>query len=264
VCCASAAPASPPVVVYPRVGGPHETFVVRFVAPLPSDRFGGNTYSVFVPSPGRCSNLLAESPGGSFRYRAGDRVGIAISAAESARVIPINSGPRLCTGRYTGGLYYWRHGAPEAFPRFSDEVADVLNSNIIFTVRRNARPQRRFSVYPRLGGPRETFVIRLRASFAAKDRGDERESYELRLREPFACPEVEGVLSGTRVSGRGYRRGDPVVFALVPEGLKGDRWCVGRYRGQAFHVVRTPTGETLREDRVGPTVEFSAVGNRRR
>jgi hypothetical protein len=261
VCFAAAAQASYRVVVYPRVGGPHETFVVRFVAQLPSDRLGGNTYSVFMPSPGRCSNLLAESPGGSFRYRLGDRVGIALSAAESARVTPVASKPRLCVGRYTGGLYYWRNGAPPAYPRFSDEGAALI-SNIDFTVKRTARPQRRFSLYPRVGGPRETFVIRLRAPFAARDRRGEREAYELRISEPPACSDLDRSLRD--VPGRGYRAGEPVVFALTPYEITPARWCAGRYGAHVLHVVRTVTGEVLRQRRVGPTFEFSVLRRNRR
>ena len=240
----------------PRTADLKRTFVVRFVAQLPSDRLGGNTYSVFMPSPSRCSNLLAESPGGSFRYRPGDRVGIALSAAESARWTPVASRPRLCVGRYTGGLYYWRNGAPPAYPRFSDEGA-VRISNIDFTVKRNARPQRGFSLYPRVGGPRETFVIRLRAPFAARDRRGEREAYQLRISEPPACPDLDGLLRD--VPGRGYRPGEPVVFALTPHEIgRPARWCAGRYRADVLHVVRTLTGEVLRQRRVGPRRSSSA------
>jgi hypothetical protein len=240
----STAPAAQ--AVFPAVGGPHETFVVRFVAPNLATP--GRFYSFDARGPAGCGFVSTIT---DLRYAPGDPVAIVFSP-----FWVFDADRNWCPGRYVGHIDFW---GPRAFDAPTRRVA----SGIVFRVKRGARPARRFSFYPRTGLPNETFVVRFRAPLAtrrpeAEGVGGEGSTYVFRARGPAPCRRLE---TGWW-DGADERRGDPGVLDIAVSRTVGigarERWCPGRYVGQVQYVTGTESEHTVVRS-VGPKVRFRVV-----
>lgn len=254
---AAAAPRAEAVnglTVFPRVGGIHAAFALRFVAPFPTyeDRRGVDAYYWFEvdAAPKRCDfygigNWL------HMYLQPGDRASLRLEPPE--RDV---STERWCPGRYVGHLNYEKdRGDGEPFFRRR------LASGIVFRVTRRDTPTRRtrprFTFFPRLGGLRETFVASFVARYRAGSLSHGREgSYYFLARGPRRCREIE-----TGVDYQ-YVRGDRVLIDVDPSAIYTPsddyrrRWCPGRYVGRIVYFRDNREGRTVFRRRIASHIVF--------
>jgi hypothetical protein len=212
----STAGAAGEVSIVPRIGGPNATFVARFVAPFPLRQYARKAYYFNVVGP--CETDFGFSNYTSAFLKPGDTATLFMP--------PPSPGDGWCPGRYTGRITY----EPNA-PRGPQSVRRLF-SPFTFTVlprdrlgRLAARPDV-VKFEPRVGSPRETFVLRFTASFRTGDRSE----YVLHGRGPSPCRRF----SADPEEGR-LVRGDRAVIGLWA-GLLGRRqWCPGRYSGAVYY-----------------------------
>jgi hypothetical protein len=220
--------------VIPRVGGPRETFIVRFRSPYATygdfEEGAAAYFEVQVRGPRPCrtegSDLIS-----SERFEPGDSVVMLISLLRRTR---------WCHGRYRAWIDYVRDNS-----RGTEILRQRVLSNLAFKVV-NRQPRSPFAVSPRVGGPRETFVVRFVSPFPVFEEeplseGDSNRDayYRLELRGPRGCKR----LSTTSFRDLALVRGDRVLITLFPTFMTPirRRWCTGRYVGR-LSWVRTTDG----------------------
>ena len=150
------------LTVFPRVGGIHATFALRFVAPFETYAGRVEAYYLFeADSAPKACEVYGETTDLYTFLRPGDRASILLPPPER------DVGPdRWCPGRYVGHLSYDKYRATTGVLISSRRLA----SGIVLRVMRRDTPAGRrrpgLTFFPSLGGLRETFI----ASFVARYR----------------------------------------------------------------------------------------------
>jgi hypothetical protein len=238
----------------PHVGGPHATFVARFVAPYHvherSDESGAN-YEFAARGPKGC-RFVATSTSTDQQLNPGDRVTLLVD-----RLWALDERENWCPGRYVGHLSYtkWNAASVETERR-------TLVSGIVFWVRSRQQLQRQprrppaFEFSPRPGGPHETFVARFTARYRTSHSDRRRTSYYTFLaRGPRPCHDVD---TGYYPHAPDWVRGDRVVIGISPFdiGAGRRRWCPGRYVGRVIYLRQNRKDEVILQRSVASSIVF--------
>jgi hypothetical protein len=225
----------------PRVGGPHATFVARFVAPFPVVPGGDRAYFINVVGP--CEADVGVSNYTHISLKAGDTATIFLSADFHER--------HWCPGRYAGSITY------ESLAPSGPKVVRTLFSRFTFRVLSRDRLRRLAArpdvvrLVPRVGSRRETFVLR----FTARYRTGERSHYAFRGRGPRPCRRLFEFNEGEQLV-----RGDRVVLGLDVGSIGSGRrreWCPGRYSGAVDYVRLSEDGDIVVRRRVVSRIRFT-------
>jgi hypothetical protein len=225
----------------PRVGGPHATFVARFVAPFPVVPGGDTAYFFNVVGP--CDADFGVSNYDHLSLKAGDTATVFLSADDHEG--------HWCAGRYVGSITY------ESVAAGRPKVLRTVVSRFTFQVRTRDRLRRLAArpdvdrLVPRVGSRRETFVLR----FTAPYRTGERSYYAFRGRGPRPCRRLFDYNIGEQLV-----RGDRVVLALDVGSIGSGRrreWCPGRYSGAVDYVRLNGDGDVVLRRRVVPRIRFT-------
>lgn len=230
----------------PRVGGPHATFVARFVAPFPVVPRGDAAYFLNVVGP--CDVDFGVSNFTHISLETGDTATVFMSADDHEG--------HWCPGFYVGSITY------EAVGPSGPKVARTLFSGFTFRVlsrdrlRRLAARPNRVRIFPRVGSLRETFVLRFTAPYRTGGRLESQ--YEFSGRGPRHCRSVwDAHLSENLV------RGDRAVIALDPASIGNigrRQWCPGRYRGHVNYVRFNQDYDVVLRRRVASNIRFTVRG----
>lgn len=253
------------LMIFPRIGGSHATFVLRFVAPFrtyagPDDT--GAFYYFEAEPPEGCALTSTDVQGSTvdLPLRPGDRASVLIELEE----LWLGNRARWCPGPYVGRLTYEKQFLDR------DPVIHRLASNIVLQVSRKdvttqGRRTRRI-FFPRLGGLRETFIASVVAPYRSGQlRGGHTGWYAFRARGPRGCRHVKApTLDGNYGIGFGsdaYRqRGDRVLLDIDPLTVakSGRRsWCPGRYVGRVIYFKTDARDKVILRRRVASHIVFT-------
>jgi hypothetical protein len=219
------------ITVTPHVGGPRETFIARFRSLYP-------TYGEFAEGAAAYYELQVRGPR-PCRREGSDLVTTERLAPGDSVVILISllTRTRWCRGRYHAWIDYVKDSRTGKLI-----LRRRITSSLAFRVV-NRQPRSPFSFSPRVGGPRETFVVRFVSPFRTfedepltEDSSDRDAYYRVELRGPRKCRR----LRTTSFRDVSLLRGDRVLITLFPTFMTPSRrqWCPGRYVGR-IDWVRT-------------------------
>lgn len=150
-------------------------------------------------------------------------------------LISLGTRTRWCRGRYRAWIDYVKDNrAGRVILR--QRIASGLPFRVV-----NGQPRSRFSLFPRIGGPRDTFVARFVSPFPifedeplTEDSCDRDAFYRAELRGPRRCRRFRT----TSFRDVALLRGDRVVITLFSQFMTPPRrrWCLGRYVGHISWV----------------------------
>jgi hypothetical protein len=254
---AAAAPRAEAVnglTVFPRVGGIHATFALRFVAPFETyeGRRGNDAYYFFeVDAAPKACDFYGSGNWLHMFLQRGDRASLLLEPPERS------VGPqRWCPGRYVGHLNYDKDRG-DGEPISSRRVA----SGIVFHVTRRdtpaRRPRPRLTFFPSSGGLRETFIASFVARYRAGNLSHGREGiYYFVARGPRGCREID---TGVDFP---YVRGARVLIDVDPSAIYTPsddyrrRWCPGRYVGRVVYFRENREGRPVFRRRIASHIVF--------
>jgi hypothetical protein len=214
----------------PRVGGPHASFIARFLAPYATFQrpdLSGAGYYLYARGPAPCG--FVEGASLSTRLLPGERATIIVGRGFFGL-----DRPNWCPGRYVAHIDWQR----------DDSDLNVVEkrrivSDLHFSVRTRAQLRRgpprpgHFQFLPHVGGRHETFIAR----FPAPYRTTYGSGYVFRGRGPAPCRHVAVELPDEPMD---VVRGDRVAIGIDPiainQGFR-ESWCPGRYVGRVLFVA---------------------------